>query len=149
MLIRDEEIIKAECVAAETRKDKILHHVLKYTRDGWCNNPEECLLPYYRKRFEISIENDILLWGDRVIVPESLRNILLNDLHGEHMGIVKTKQLARKYIWWPHLDAEIEETTKSCVKLSRNHEESHFEQQSSLVLSFRSMEKTRYGFCRT
>ena len=92
-------------------------NVLKYTRDGWCNNPAKCLQPYYQRRLEISNENDILLWGDCVIVPESLRNILLYDLH---MGIVKTKQLARKYIWWPHLVAEIEETTKACANCQEN-----------------------------
>ena len=73
MLIRDElRRVKAECVAAETRKDGILSNVLKYTTDGWCNNPAEYLWAYYQRRLEISIENDILMWGDRVIVPESL-----------------------------------------------------------------------------
>lgn len=38
--------------------------------------------------------------------------ILLKDLHAEHLGMVKMKQLARKYMWWPKLDKEIEETVK-------------------------------------
>ena len=40
--------------------------------------------------------------------------ILLKDLHVEHLGIVRTKQLARNYMWWPRLDAEIESTVKVC-----------------------------------
>ena len=39
----------------------------------------------------------------------------MKDLHAEHIGIVKMKQLARKYFWWPKLDVKIEETVKSCT----------------------------------
>lgn len=31
------------------------------------------------------------------------------------MGIVKTKALARSYLWWPNLDCEIESMIKHCV----------------------------------
>ena len=107
--------MKAECVVAETRKDPLLKKVLDYTKNGWCNNPESEMLPYYQRRLEITIEQGILLWGDRVIIPETLREILLKDIHAEHMGIVRTKQLARLYMWWPRLDAEIEDTIKVCT----------------------------------
>ena len=50
-----------------------------------------------------------------MVIPESLRTILLKDLHAEHLGMVKMKQLARKYLWWPRLDKEIEETVKLCT----------------------------------
>ena len=30
------------------------------------------------------------------------------------LGIVCTKQLARNYLWWPRLDAEIKSTVKVC-----------------------------------
>ena len=29
-------------------------------------------------------------------------------------GIVKMKQLARSYVWWPDIDSQVEEVTKSC-----------------------------------
>ena len=63
-----------------------------------------------------------MLWGDRVI-PESLHEILLKDLHAKHLGIVRTKQLARNYLWWPRLDAEMESTVMvchSCQELSKS-----------------------------
>ena len=46
----------------------------------------------------------------RVIIPPSLRNRLL---HEEHPGIVAMKAIARSYIWWPNLNAEIELTGKT------------------------------------
>ena len=35
-------------------------------------------------------------------------------LHEEHMGIIKTKNLARSYVWWPLIDRNIEELIGSC-----------------------------------
>ena len=43
-------------------------------------------------------------------------------LHSEHMGISKTKNLARFYVWWPKIDEDIENLVKSYepCQLSRN-----------------------------
>ena len=53
------------------------------------------------------------MWRHRVIVPKSLRQVLLNDFHDAHMGIVRIKTLVRSYIWWPSTDHDIESLTKS------------------------------------
>ena len=48
-------------------------------------------------------------------------------LHSEHMGISKTKNLARYYVWWPKIDEDIENLVKSCepCQLNRNDPENH------------------------
>ena len=33
-----------------------------------------------------------------------------------HPGIVKMKSLARSYVWWPNLCAEIEAKVKDCAE---------------------------------
>ena len=40
-----------------------------------------------------------------LLVPADLsfEALLLADLHAEHLGMVKMKQLVRKYFWWPEL----------------------------------------------
>ena len=64
MFIGENKTVTAECVEAETRKDITLSQVLKCARDGWDNNPSEDMLPYFQRRYEITIENNILLWGE-------------------------------------------------------------------------------------
>lgn len=54
------------------------------------------------------------MWGYRVIIPQKLRKEILQQLHLSHLGIVKTKALARSYIWWPKVDDEIENLIKNC-----------------------------------
>ena len=61
------------------------------------------------------------MWGIRVVVPEKLRGRVLDELHQSHAGIVKTKSLARSYVWWPGLDAQIENLTMSC-ETAKQHE---------------------------
>jgi len=65
--------------------------------------------------YELSISNDIVLWGIRVVIPTGLRTNVLDELHHMHTGIVKMKSLARLRVWWPGLDKDIEEMYKQCT----------------------------------
>ena len=48
------------------------------------------------------------------IIPEKLRSKVLDELHGEHMGISRMKSVARSYFWWPGVDKAIEELARNC-----------------------------------
>uniref|UniRef100_A0A3B3IN70 Gypsy retrotransposon integrase-like protein 1 n=1 Tax=Oryzias latipes TaxID=8090 RepID=A0A3B3IN70_ORYLA len=54
------------------------------------------------------------MWGSRVVVPHKFRPCVLQELHSAHPGVVKMKSLARSYVWWPNIDAQIESQVKSC-----------------------------------
>ena len=56
-----------------------------------------------------------LLWGRRVIIPPIFRQ-LLEELHSVHLGITRMKSLARSFVWWPQLDGDIEDISKSCTE---------------------------------
>ncbi|XP_058862566.1 uncharacterized protein K02A2.6-like [Acipenser ruthenus] len=82
---------------------------------GWPNFvADEALRPYVTRRNEFSAEQGCILWGMRVVIPPIYREGLLNDLHEEHPGICRMKVLARSYLWWPGLMADIERTVQSC-----------------------------------
>lgn len=110
-------------IQTETRKDPILSEILRFHYDGW---PEQSLikselLHLYNRRSEISEDRGCLLWGYRVIIPVSLREVVLTELHKSHFGIVRMKEIARSYFWWPAVDAEIETITKNCIICLKNH----------------------------
>ena len=53
------------------------------------------LFPYYTKKYEIFIEEGILLWRFRFSIPKRLQKKLLSELYQEHPGIVRIKALSR------------------------------------------------------
>ena len=42
------------------------------------------------------------------------------ELYQKHLGIVRKKNLARSYVWWPKIYSEIEMTVKSCKSCQIN-----------------------------
>jgi len=112
----DDLPVGAEEIGRATSKDPTLNRAYEYTANGWpnqCDDPD--LKPYFVRRSELSIDQDCLLWGRRVVIPRKLRSRLLAELHDAHLGICRMKALARSHIWWPLMDAEIEQLAKNCT----------------------------------
>nr|XP_056716170.1 uncharacterized protein K02A2.6-like [Euleptes europaea] len=55
-----------------------------------------------------------LLWGNRVVVPAKLHHKVMEALHMCHPGMVCMKAVAHSYVWWPGIDAAIEEWVHRC-----------------------------------
>lgn len=48
------------------------------------------------------------------MIPSSLREDVLELLHDQHPGIVRTKMKARSDVWWPGFDKDIENKFGEC-----------------------------------
>ena len=107
--------VKAADIAVATRRDPCLRKVLRCCKQGWPHTVPEELVAYGRKKDELTTEGDCILWGSRVVVPRKLRNQMLQELHQGHPGIVKMKQVARSYVWWPGMDKELEGLANTCT----------------------------------
>ncbi|XP_057209277.1 uncharacterized protein K02A2.6-like [Triplophysa rosa] len=69
------------------------------------------LTPFVSRCNELSVQHGCLM---KVVVPQKLRKRVLEELHAGHPGIVRMKAIARSYVWWPGLDADIELLVKMC-----------------------------------
>ena len=65
-------------------------------------------------REELSVEGDLILRGDRIVVPQSLRQEILKRSHSGHPGICRLKSKLREAYYWPRMDSDIEFVVKSC-----------------------------------
>ncbi|XP_026330506.1 uncharacterized protein K02A2.6-like [Hyposmocoma kahamanoa] len=55
------------------------------------------------------------MWGHRVVIPESCRAKVLEVIHEPHIDIVKSKAIARSYVWWAGIDEAVETTCRACA----------------------------------
>lgn len=103
-------------IKRQTAKDPQLSRILGYIREGW---PQDCeissLKPFYNRSKELYEELGCVMWGHRLVVPEGCRQKVLVMLNEPHMGIVKSKSLARSYVWWPGVDEAVERMCRECV----------------------------------
>lgn len=63
---------------------------------------------YWPVRHNINVENDMVMVGDKIVIPESFRSAILEKLHLAHQGVQRTKAKARKTLYWPGMTRDIE-----------------------------------------
>nr|XP_029732739.1 uncharacterized protein K02A2.6-like [Aedes albopictus] len=108
-------LVERKQLIVETRRDPALSRVVNYVKTGWPTNVQDPeLKKFFVRRTELIVEEEVLMWGYRIVAPAKLRTFLLQELHSTHMGIVKMKSLARNYFWWPNIDKDIEDLGKRC-----------------------------------
>ena len=74
-------------IAAETSQDPMLNKVIRCLDNEW---PKNICKQYYPFRDELSVVNGILLKANRIVVPVSMRNEMLERIHDGHMGTEKS-----------------------------------------------------------
>ena len=63
---------------------------------------------------EMSTSDGLLFAGERIVIPESMRQDMLHSLHEPHRGMEKTQSRARTAIFWPGMSRAIEDTVAKC-----------------------------------
>ena len=94
--------------------DPVLSQVYGFIIGRWPTVVDPTFAPFKSKRDELTTQQGCILWGTRVVVPPSLQEKVLQELHDTHPGMSRMKALARSYVWWPNIDSHIERTVSSC-----------------------------------
>ncbi|CAI6354211.1 unnamed protein product [Macrosiphum euphorbiae] len=110
--------INKNMIQKETEQDEVLKVIKKYILTGWPNAKvkiiQEPIRSYYLQKHELTVEQNCIFLGHRLVVPKCLQEIFLNELHSTHFGVVKLKMMVRNYFWWPQLNKHIDQLVASC-----------------------------------
>ena len=71
---------------------------------------------FWAIRADLSVDDGLLLYGRRIIIPKAARADVLRRLHAAYQGIVRTKARARQAIYWPDLTNDITLLIERCEK---------------------------------
>ena len=66
---------------------------------GWPSVVDPTFAPFKGKRDKLTTQQGCILWGTCVVGPSLLQEKVLEELLHTHLGISRTKALARSYVW--------------------------------------------------
>ena len=121
--------------------------ILSSLRNGWSTSSRKRFPSFYAKREDISSQADgVLLYNDRIIIPPTCREAMLNHLHIGHLGRDKMKSLARMLCWWPSINNDISTFAKDCQKCSSNKTSSH-PNWTPWPVTYKVMQRIHVDYC--
>lgn len=65
-------------------------------------------------RDELSLYGDLVLRGDRIVVPKPLRAKVIEIAHLGHQGATAMKAQLRAKVWFPQMDKAVESAVRKC-----------------------------------
>ena len=108
------------------RSDQKFHNLKLVIKDGWPEKRSDCspsIIEYWNHRDELSVVNDLVFKGEKLVIPSFLRKSMLDSIHSGHMGVEKCQKRACDIMFWPKMSAEIAEYVLNCtVCLERRNE---------------------------
>ncbi|KAF2897502.1 hypothetical protein ILUMI_08672 [Ignelater luminosus] len=104
-----------EDIVSALKKDNVIIKVVDMTISRWPDAiHDQQIESYCKKRHELTVEQNCLLLGNKVVVLEVLRKRILDLFHEQHLGIVRRKTLLRSYCYWSGLNDDVERFISTC-----------------------------------
>eukprot|EP00111_Clytia_hemisphaerica_P012078 TCONS_00035495-protein len=91
--------------------------LLQCVRSGFLQDHanNQSVKPYWQFREALYELDGVILYNDRVVVPPSMRQHVLQVLHSAHQGVSSMEARAREIVFWPGYTKDITDTGNSCT----------------------------------
>ncbi|XP_055623840.1 uncharacterized protein K02A2.6-like [Toxorhynchites rutilus septentrionalis] len=103
--------LKWQEIERASRDDPEIQQVIEALDSG---GEGDIPLPFKMISTELCRLDDVLLRVDRIVIPQSLRQRVLQIAHEGHPGIRIMKSHLRTNSWWPKMDQDVERYVKAC-----------------------------------
>ena len=85
------------------KHDPLLQSLKHVIIDGWAEVIElvsDKIKPFWNFREELTVQDDLLYTGERVLIPEEYQKEMLTCIHEGHLGIEKCVARAKYSMFW-------------------------------------------------
>ena len=108
-------------LAQETAVDPCLGHLLHLIeQDGRIDSSDPALGALSSVCDALYVQDGVILYQDRVVIPPSLRRRVVGHLHAAHQGVSSMEQHARAIMYWPGMSEDIRTARHGCGDCNRN-----------------------------
>jgi len=113
---------RLEGIRLAQSKDPVLSQVIRFCQAGWPAKHmiKGMLKQYWCIRNEMSLHDQLLLRGNRLVIPIELQHDILCRIHQGHQGIVKCRLRAAGSVWWPGISQQISTMIQNCKQCCQN-----------------------------
>ena len=111
--ITDERLIDLQ---EATKIDSTLQRLKNFIEHGWPTNivnVPQAFHDFWKIQDSLCIAGDLILFGNRLVVPKDRQQHILKCIHEGHLGFEKCKARARTCVYWPNMNNSIEQEKKS------------------------------------
>ncbi|XP_044170830.1 uncharacterized protein K02A2.6-like [Acropora millepora] len=97
-------------------EDQVCRQIKKYCSECWPDkhSVKDAMKTYWSTRGELTVVQNILLRGTRIVIPSSMRLEILDKIDEGHQGTAKCRERAKGSVWWPGLSREIQDLVQQC-----------------------------------
>ena len=100
-----------------SEEDKDMQDLIKFIIAGF---PEDArslpshIKPYNMYKASLYVVDNVVMMGDRIVVPRAIRQNILHILHAAHQGIDRMKARASEVVFWPGIVGDIARHREGC-----------------------------------
>ena len=90
--------LKLQQIRDVLKKDDVCQQLMQFSINGWPHRVSGQLkIPVLSEQ---TVQNELLLRGNQLVIPSSMQPDILQHLHMGHQGITKCRENARHSVWW-------------------------------------------------
>ena len=110
-------VITWDTVKMASEEDKDMQDLIKFIIAGF---PEDArslpshIKPYNMYKASLYVVDNVVMMGDRIVVPRAIRQNILHILHAAHQGIDRMKARASEVVFWPGIVGDIARHREGC-----------------------------------
>ncbi len=103
----------------EAANDQEYQNVVRATEMGWTEEDKVRTGEYWGFKSDIFLEDGLLFWRGRPVIPENARPRFLESIHRGHVGINASLKRAQA-VWWPQLKSDVKRHRVTCHTCQAN-----------------------------